>query len=211
MVSYLADSNDVEVYTGDAWSPLAFESYVDAKPVPGLVPVIAPTVNYSGGTATANTLGEVAFTTVTSLSLNNIFNSSYRNYYLNINISASSGSSTLNWRMRASGTDNTGSLYYTGGIFGRITGNTGAFSTNGTNTGFFSWLNGEAYVSLNLANPALPVRTNGYSNALANDGASLAGISCGQSHFATTAYDGITVYPGSGNMTGTISVFGYDT
>jgi hypothetical protein len=192
-----------------SWRNVNTDTGVAALNTMGLRNVVPTSIQVGTGSATVNANGTVSFSGATSISLNNVFTSTYTNYYVNISISSSSASSTLNWRMRSSGADNTGSFYYTGGTFARITGTTGSFATNGTNSGFFSWLNGEAYVSLNLANPALPVRTNGYSNALANDGASLAGISCGQSHFVTTAYDGITIFPGTGNMTGTIQVFGY--
>jgi hypothetical protein len=214
MVSYLNNTDSLEVYrtigtAAPVWNPVAFESYVDAKPVAGLVPVIAPTVNFSGGTATANSLGTISFTTVTGLSLNNIFTSSHRNYLLVISLTANSANSSLSWRMRVSGTDNTTSNYYTGGVGTRITSTTVAFAVNGGSAGSLSWINGQTFVSFNLTNPAIAARTNGYSTAMGGDGTSIAGINAGQSFLADTVFDGLTIFPAVGSMTGTIQVFGY--
>jgi len=199
-LSYLNDSNLGQVYDGAVWKGLG-----------GLSNIVPPTVAVSGGTATANTLGTVSFTGATSISLNNVFTSNFASYRLVINLTAVSTSTTLAWRLRAGGTDNVGSVYYTGGLFARISALTGTFSVNGGTSGSVTWVNGQAMAVFDLVNPALAVKTSGYSVAMGSDGSSLLGINAGQSHYVDAAYDGITLLPVTGNITGSITCYGYNS
>jgi hypothetical protein len=214
MVSYLADSDDVEVYTGASWSPLAFESYVDAKPVAGLVPVIAPTVNFSGGTATANTLGEIEFTTVTSLSLNNIFTSTYRNYKINIKLQGSTTGTVLRLRYRASGSDRTSSLYFLTGFFNRSTGATGSLGAASENKLDIGRINSNAdarrsLVTLDISDPQIAAATSNTGLFYGQDATSPIGGFLNSGFLSADVNDGFTIYPDSGTMTGFIQVYGY--
>ena len=58
-----------------------------------------------------------SFTSVTSFSVNNAFTSTYKNYTMFVNLSADTTQSTVLFRYRLSGTDNTSNNYY-GGQFG---------------------------------------------------------------------------------------------
>jgi hypothetical protein len=213
MVSYLADSNDVQVYDGAAWNDLAYQSAVDSLPTPGLVPVIAPTVNFSGGTATANTLGEVSFTTVTSLSLNNVFTSTYKSYRIIVQVDANSVStSNITMRYRASGTDFSTALYQRTGFATRTNvssatiGGTGqtsiAFLDVGQNTGF-------AIIEIKNAVPAV------WTESLIDSSGIDATTNFNMVRLSTllpsnTSFDGFTIIPASGNITGSVRVFGYN-
>jgi hypothetical protein len=63
------------------------------------------------------------FTSVTSFSVNSAFTSTYKNYSMFVNLSANTTQSTVKFRYRLSGTDNTSNNYY-GGQFGYNTGGT---------------------------------------------------------------------------------------
>jgi len=213
MVSYLADSNDVEVYTGAAWSPVAFESYVDGKPVAGLVPIIAPTVNFSGGTATANTLGTVSFTSVTSISLNNVFTSAYANYKILVKTSASA-QINLHIRLRASGTDNATNDYFRAGTYVQTNGGTSVDVQSAANFLIFTNVStgsNDAAVSFDIFSPQQTKTTHfigigaGWSGAGTNIGSWF-----GAKHQLTNSYDGFSLIPSSGNITGTVQVLGYN-
>lgn len=215
MVSYLADSNDVQVYDGSAWNDLAYQSAVDSLPTPGLVPVIAPTVNYSGGTATANTLGEIEFTTVTSLSLNNVFTSEYRNYKVNIKLQGSTTGTVLRLRYRASGSDRTSNLYFLTGFFNRstaATGSLGAASATSLDIGRIN-TNADArrsLVTLDVSDAQTSGATINTGLFYGQDATSPIGGFINSGYLSTDVNDGFTIYPDAGNMTGFIQVFGYN-
>ena len=61
-----------------------------------------------------------------------------------------------------------------------------------------------------IKNPALATQTviNGLGSG--NDPTSSFGVSGGGFVATTAAYDGFTIYPATGNITGTIQVYGYN-
>jgi len=116
MVSYLNDTDRLEVYraigtAAPGWNPVAFESYVDAKPVSGLVPIVPTSVTVGSGSSSIGSTGKVTLTTVgTSFSLNGVFSSSYENYKVVMQGVTALGSA-LTLRFRAAGTDRSGANY----------------------------------------------------------------------------------------------------
>ena len=215
MVSYLADSNDVEVYTGAAWSPVAFESYVDGKPVAGLVPIIAPTVNFSGGTATANSLGTISFSGVTSISLNNAFSSSYQHYKIIAKYHAST-TSTVRFRWRSAGTDRTVGAYYSSGFIGRANSTgIGSFNANATTSldvgRTETTADQRSFTMFECFDPFVSTRATGHIFQWQGQDASglLGGFGNG-GYLQSIEFDGFTFFIDSGNFTGTIQVFGYN-
>ena len=76
MMSFLNDTGVVETYYS-AWNATtnpggktAGAGWYATDRNDGLVNIVPPTVNFSGGSATANSLGLTSFSAVTSLSLN---------------------------------------------------------------------------------------------------------------------------------------------
>jgi hypothetical protein len=208
MVSYLADSNDVQVYDGSAWNDLAYISDVNARA--GLARIIAPTVNFSGGTATANSLGEVSFTSVTSISLNNVFSSAYTSYRLVLSASSGSVNAAHLLRLRSSGTDVSGTGY-TWIIFVSTTSASNRFSAGSTSSAEWSIGGGGIGTSfgvMDLTYPAQARPTMGTYQAM-NPLTTFETRTGGFVHNVSTSYDGFTILPASGNMTGTLAVYGY--
>ena len=221
MVSYLADSNDVEVYraigtAAPGWNPVAFRSEVTALPKPGLVPVIAPTVNFSGGTATANSLGEIAFTSVSSISLNNVFNSTYTNYKIKLRFGVSGQSNTdLRFRYRAGGSDAT-------------TNGAQAAMSQAESAGYVAYIAASiSYMTFCEAGTTTDQRYGAEINVRAPNTTAIKGLDwLGQgfrpgtgnavytgAHFlnSTTQFDGFTIYPAGNTITGTVTVYGYNS
>jgi hypothetical protein len=216
MVSYLADTDSLDVYraigtASPSWQPVAFESYVDAKPVSGLVPIIPPTVNFSGGTATANSLGTIEFTSVTSISVNDAFSSSYQDYLLIYEINSSTSSQAL-IRLRKSGTDASTSAYEATRIF--QTNSTGGFQDTGagSNYGLTPENAQKFYGQLDMRKPFVSKHTHIYGTNIYNTSDTSA-TSMGQQlsviqHRVVESYDGVTISMLGGNMTGTLTVYG---
>jgi len=200
--SYLQDSNSTEFWNGSAW--------VAAAPLSGFNLITPTSIANSGGTASASG-GEVTFTGVTTVSLNGVFTSTYDIYCLIVS-GSSSATGTFRLRFRAAGTDASGANYrsaYTG--FGSnaatLTANTDPDETSALITTINTDLS--LKIKLDLYNPqkALATRSFGYSER------SSTGVYYPQFggflHTVATAYDGLTIYPSTGNSTGIVRVYGY--
>ena len=230
MVSYLADANQLQFFESGSWRTFAATSGLpvanggtggttvaaaqDSLGI-GFVPVSPGSIAHSGGTATVNSVGKVTFTNITSLSLNDVFTSSYENYRIHIyNLQASAASNAVNFRLRAAGSNYTGNQHYLQGSVNVATSAPGTYSViNGT------------FIELGV-----PPATDAYYHARvdifrpqANTICSLSGQSYGLTsgnvaHFvygalinAASARTGFTIYPSlSGNFTGILQVYGYN-
>jgi hypothetical protein len=170
--------------------------------------VVTPTsIANSGGSASASG-GQVTFTTVNSISLNGVFTSTYRNYCVVWNATGGTGSGPVYLRYRASGTDNTTSSYSSAGVFAAYAG--GAVNGAGYGSSTFSvfhYWNGGAVGqqrNINIFDPQSATNTSFGSVGSNQDVVAYYGGFFG----AATQFDGITIYPSSGTMTGTVRVYG---
>lgn len=183
MVSWLQDSDTFTIYNGSSW----------ANPTPD------PTLVH---------IATQSFSTVTSTSLNNVFSSTYSDYKVLYNISSASlNDDLIRFRLRASGSDLTTNTYDSGEYYVGVGRTLAAGNINSSlvgyapfgNTQIGSGLGGE----VNLFDPYVASNTKIVQNAAG-----------GSLHFTavvvlnTSVYDGCTLYALSGNITGTISVFG---
>lgn len=174
----------------------------------GMLVSMKPTsVDHSGTSASVNNNGGVDFSAVTSLSLNGVFTSDYDNYVLVMD-HVGSGSIQIASRLRLSGSDASGSDY----VFQQIVADGGtrsgerATSQNKIRISPTQTTRGGLHLHLygpSLAQPTAfrSVTIEGFTGARIFDYAA--------THSLSTAYDGITIYPESGNITGNVAVFGY--
>jgi hypothetical protein len=214
MVSYLADTDSLEVYraigtASPGWDAVAFADNVPTLNGVGLIPVVPSSVVIATGSGSANDLGVVSFSGATAISLNNVFSSTYSNYLATINITPSSNG-TLQMRLRSSGTDNSsanyGVGYFTFTTSGApTTGGGGNTQTIGT-IGLMN-TNGVGYVT-NIFNAVTTAR---YTHVISSGMSSLtAAQSMNGYGVAATTFDGLTLIPSTGTLSGTIQVFGYN-
>lgn len=181
---------------------------------PGLDIITPTSIANSGGSASASG-GAVSFTSVTSISLNGVFTSTYQNYRIQLLISSISTPNIVNMRMRASGTDYAGGGYYYNGIW---------FSSSSANTYSTTRSSGaatQAYVmdlanppggatsAIELSNPQVAdyARYTGAYSGFGNPdmyGGTQAGLIA-----VTTQFDGVSFIANTGNITGFIRVYGY--
>ena len=193
--------------TGTTWYSVA-----PSVPEPGLTLVTPTSIANSGGSASSSN-GTVTFTGVTSISLNGIFSSTYNNYQIMV---AATGSGTVraNARLRSSGSDNTTSNYYSN--FSGLSTWASSVATAGNNSAATSMVLGlvvnastRSTSNMCVYDPNLAVATR--TTELAIDGR----VPDGTAYFGgsvfnnTTVFDGMTFSVASGNMTGTIRVYGY--
>jgi hypothetical protein len=153
-------------------------------------------------------LNTTSFSAATNVSFDNVFSSSYTNYKIITRITSSSvDGPAINCRGRSSGVDYSSSNYRSGYTFYGVTNGT-AFTAqvNQTETlfrlGYSSNSMGGGFETL-ILHPFLAQRTavrgNG-TGSLAFDNSTLIND--------TNVFDGFSVYPSSGNITGTIRVYG---
>ncbi len=190
MVSYLSDTNNVEAYTGSAWTTVGLS---------GLVPVAPTSIANSGGSASTSGY-TTTFTGVSSISLNGVFSADYDNYAMWLKLVGSTVT-TLHLRVRAASTDLSTSSYY----------NT---RTSGVGTNAASMTLALAIASANKTTSVVsisgPFLTEETGALIQTDQTS--GYDC---YFGSSgvrngnSYDGFTIFPGAGTVTGTVSVYGY--
>ena len=181
----------------------------------GLVPMVPSSVAVGSGTGTASANGQVTFTTASSVSLNGVFTSSYRNYRILFNTTAASGTGTITIRLRAAGSDITAASY----LAQTLQGDGNNAPTNGIVATQTSW----PYMSLgsnadsvngfvwDLFNPQATAYTTGVAINGNVDSASASRIILRNYVYqVTTSADGLSFIMGANNFTGTVTVYGYN-
>lgn len=152
------------------------------------------------------------FSAVSSVSINNCFSATYDNYFISLNISAFSATTDLLMRLRAGGTDATGATDYTRQVMVSFSSTVAAATAASS-----SWQIGGSYTSLpiysgkiNLDNPFLAAKTHATNQVIYTTAApTWQTVRDGFSHNQTTSYDGATIYPSSGTITGVARIYGY--
>jgi hypothetical protein len=150
-------------------------------------------------------LNTTSFSAVSSQSINDVFSSTYTNYYI-IFDGLTSGGSSVWMRLRVSGADDTGSNYTYQGVRGATT---TADAFTGTSTGFLMTSNAAAsnqYFTSTVIEPNVATPTYLISNSWQNVPAT---AQLGNYHSLSTAYTGFTLIPiTTGTITGTVYVYG---
>ena len=180
----------------------------------GLVPIRPTTATIATGTGSANSMGVVSFSGATSVSLNGVFSAEYVNYRVIFDYETSVNTANT-IRLRVGGTDDTSVNYVVGRTYQDD--NTGGFqNTSGssawgtTPTGSVRQFVGDMII----LRPFLTTPTAGWHfgavSATKSSGAKMSSQIGNHLHQASTSFDGITLIPNAGTMTGTIQVFGFN-
>ena len=157
-------------------------------------------------------LNTTSFSGVASVSLPAAtFSSTYRNY--RIVLSADTTVATqMQIRLRVGGADNTTSNYYSGAVNvamvgGAVTGDPGGAAGNIMSRAGYSNSAGVLNMFYDIYNP-FETKATGISATQARNDAVLTIV--GGYFQATTSFDSLTFIPASGNITGEVSVYGYN-
>jgi hypothetical protein len=189
MTSYLTDTDKMEVYNGTNWVGVAPAS-----------------------TQGLTLLQSVTFSAVSSQSINAVFSSTYENYRIEFNVLSSVGETDAKFRMRVSGSDDSTNNYeYCVQSLGSSSSSYNIASLGNQTSGILGRFGSEsqAIMSVDVGRPNIAARThfitvnsaNGTTTYFSERGAAV--------HRVTTAYTGLTIFPASGTMTGTIRIYGY--
>ena len=180
-------------------------------PVAGISASPPSSVANSGGTASLSG-NTVTFTGVSSVSLNGCFTGDYDNYrLLAAYVGTQNPTIALKFRARLSGTDESAASYLLHRIYSTDTaGPTRSYAAGGTSfdIGFIGNI-GQNVLAMDVIGPKTATWLNATLHSYggsASDSYGAVGMGALQS---TTQYDGFTIFPASGTITGTISVYGY--
>lgn len=158
-------------------------------------------------------LNKTDFTTASAVNINNCFSSTYQAYRIVSSISSPTSDCVFKIRLRVNGTDSTSSYFGTKisvndsgtvGAYGDVNASALAmFSIDSANTGtVYS-------IFTDLINPFATSVTTFFmnNNGVSNAGTFNAYIGGGY-HNVSTSYDGFTIYPEAGTVSGTVRVYG---
>jgi hypothetical protein len=224
--SYLKDTDVIQVYSGSAWvtksggsSPLTTKgdlytySTTDARLPVGTNghTLVADSAEATGlkwaapaGGGGYTYVGGATFTSSSSTSVNDVFSSTYQNYKVIFNFTTTV-SDNIYMQLRVSGSDNSTSNYDTqNGSFG----GTGSAANRDTGLSFFVFAGMGAnpcIADILIGSPFATAKTSFFNSGLAR-GNDL--VFKGGNFTSTTSFTGFTFYPQSGNMTGTVRVYG---
>jgi hypothetical protein len=182
----------------------------------GLAKIVPSSVAVGSGTGSADSLGSVTFTGVSSVSLNDVFSSAYDHYRIILRLTAAAADiGGINFRFRVSGADNSTSNYNKVGWYvgsDASSGNGNSLSQTQFPMGTFDTTAPTYHLHDILV--SLPFNTDytqfqdisGYKNQ-------------GGTHFseynsnwfnATTSFTGFSIFPASSTITGTVRVYGFN-
>jgi hypothetical protein len=149
-----------------------------------------------------------SFTSASSVNVNSVFSSTYRNYHI-VATWTGSGNQDIYFRWRASGTDNTSAQYNSGGYFSNnVNLNQGAAT--------FHWIGATggttaSSLSMTVYRPFVSGVTTGMTALHTGERSTyynIGGLSTQGGVANTTAYDGFTIYTSTGTFTGNLTVYG---
>lgn len=180
----------------------------------GLVPIIPPTISLSGASGVSNSLIEVPFTAVSSIQLRDLFSSSYTAYKIFIKITSGSVDAAGLFMQLVVGTTNLSTSYQYGGILSPIAGTASSAwagnNVSAVNLGGIDIARTTSQYEVSIMSPNQPRNTVYNFNGLHWNGSSTSGLSASGWHNTNDQATGLLLYCGSGTMTGSVVVYGYN-
>jgi hypothetical protein len=225
--AYLKDTNVTTYYTGSAWANLDTTGmtnpmtttgdtvYSSSGSTPARLGIgsTGQVLTVAGGLPTWATpsapasgltlISDTTYSAVSSQSVNSIFSSTYRNYKLFISVTGTTAAQS-SLRLRASGTDNSSSNY------GQEADFASGSRTTGTSWQLMRIDNGRGGTAvIDMINPFASDNTYFNNQTLGADDTNVDAQYIAGRTTVTDSYDGFTIFPQSGTITGRITVYGY--
>jgi hypothetical protein len=196
-------------------STLATDAEVAAsyqtKAAAGLTLITPTSIAVTGGSGSISTNGAVSFTSASAISLNDIFSATYDTYKL-ISYGRSSTDADFRVRLRISSSDNSTSNYEHQILENRSSSIAASKSTSQSSWIVGTYRNGQdSGIETIIYSPFNSSRTLFFTNTFDSDPGPGFIMKMHTGRFAAdTSFTGLTVYPTSGNFTGSVSIYGYN-
>jgi hypothetical protein len=156
---------------------------------------------------TDNGKGTVSFSAAASVSLNDVFSTTYENYKIVFN-AVGSTDLDLQIRFRVSGADNSTANYDTQQFLARSTTLTGTRAASQTQANIFALRADDTEFEMLVVNPFKTAKTMFHDLGYDSDTSASLRTVVGRFNL-TTSFTGFTLI-NSGTMTGTVSVYGFN-
>lgn len=175
---------------------------------PGMVLVKPLSIDYSGTSASIGTNGQVTFSSISSLSLNGVFSSTFDNYTIVVRVTGGVGSAAnIAVRLRSNGTDDSSNNY----VYQDLTASGTSVSAGRTTLNmaylFDQYESQRAGATINVYGPALAQPT-AFRSVTAEDLSSAYLRDRAATHSVSSFFDGITFVPNATGQTGALQVYG---
>ena len=180
--------------------------FLPSASAPGM-DLITPTS--VAGTGVTLSGGQVSFSAATAISVNGCFSATYDNYLIRLKITGSTTTS-LNYRMRSAGTDNSGAIYQAQLMYGNGASAAGSAAISQTSGRFGSITSTDMiHMSIDAFSPFLAEATLFYALAGYRSATTSPQVEAQSGgHASAVSYDGITMLPLAGNATGNLRIYG---
>ena len=171
----------------------------------------APEWVAAGGASALTLISATTFSAASSHSVDSCFSATYKYYLVLTDFTASTTNTSLNFRLRASSTDTSTNYdsaigYHQGASAGTETNANGTdevkFSSNKTSADVIS-------AKIEFYNPNLASQTSFTTHSAGGYGTNRFTWVGGGLQNSTTQFDGFSIYPAAGDITGSIKVYGY--
>lgn len=166
-------------------------------------------VTGAGSSGSVGSNGKVTFGTIASLSVNGCFSAAYTNYRLVMDYDAGTAGGNLDLRWRVGGTDNTTANSYSAQLFQansttiagvRVTGSSLRIGSQQT-----TFTNG---IAMDIYRPFAADTTGVSVFNLDSSNNSYLTLVAG-THNQDVSYDGFTLIPAAGTLSGALTIYGY--
>jgi hypothetical protein len=182
----------------------------------GLVRISPGSISHTGGSVSASSSGEVSFTSVTTISLDNIFSSSFANYRMVFRGNFAGTDAEMRFRYRTSGGSDVVSNYQLSGI---VVGNNASVAyPSGGGVGYAilgqvssGVLSGGFAVESDFFDPFLSRPSRNVFAASGSNGTQHRWSAGNNTHTNSTSYPSITFFASSGSFSGTMRFYGYNS
>lgn len=171
--------------------------------------LITPTsIAYTGTSASISANGSVSFSAVSTLSLNGVFSADYDNYVMMFWGISSASPATVYGRYRASGTDDATASSYTRQFLYATGTSVGGLRSSADYLAevmrCYSVMTG---CQMSVYGPYLAQPT-AFRSVTVSDNSGAYIVDHAVTHNQSTSYDGFTLYPNTGTISGRIAVYG---
>ena len=192
--------------TANTNTRLAIGSTGNVLTVSGGVPVWATPAAAASG---LNLITTNSFASSSAVNVDSCFTSTYTNYKIIVDVTGSSGSNIMLFRLRSGGSTDTATTYnyYSYDVVVGGVGNSSAANQN--NMFGFPTNSRLASVSFDLLNPQIAEYTKALPHAMYDDGSSPGMRIFSATKNNTTQYDGFALVATSGSFSGNYWVYGY--
>lgn len=175
----------------------------------GLVPIVPTSVTLGSGTSTISSNGQVTFTSASSVSLNGVFSSTYRNYKIVMSENGTA-SANLAFRLRVGTTDDATGNYSFGCYEIPRSGANLTYQGSDQTFAYISSTSANQYRGGRTIELQSPYDSSVWTNyqAFSSDAYYLGLVITGGMYTVGKLFDGISIVP-TGNISGSIQVYGY--